>query len=144
MTATSEYAHSGRNPATLVVLLAVWACLAGAVILLDAAWWLMALLGLFTLPALWDLLSARQAGMRLDDEGLHWHAGRRTGTVAWNRIDRVRLDTRLDLSTRAALVLDTGRKIRLPQEATPPDAELEAELDARGVKVERHHFSLLG
>ncbi len=57
----------------------------------------------------------------------------------------VLLDTRLDFSVRASVVLaDGGRKIRLPYESTPPHKALEAALLARGIAVQRHHFSLIG
>lgn len=135
---------TGRNRKTFVVLICVWGALLGAVLLLEAAFWVVAILGLFTLPALYDLISGRRAGLSLDDAGLSWHAGRRTGDIAWPRISHLRLDTRLDLSVRASAVLVSGRKVALPLEATPPADHFEQVLNDRGIKVERHHFSLLG
>lgn len=144
MTATYEYAHTGRNRATLITVACIWAFLLLAVLYLEAAPWLMGLIALATLPALYDLAIARQSGVRLDDDGIHWFAGRREADVRWEAIDHFRLDTRLDFSVRASVVLHNGRKLRLPLEATPPHEEFEAALQARGLTVRRHHFSLMG
>jgi hypothetical protein len=138
------YETTGRNRATLITLLAVWAALALAVIFLDAALWLMVVLGLFTLPALYDLITARTSGLRLGSEGLSWYSGQREGTITWDKISHIRLDTRLDMSVRTSAVLVTGRKVRLPLETTPPADAFEKTLQERGIKVERHHFSLVG
>ena len=135
---------TGRNRATLITVLVVWGVLALAVLWLDAAPWLMAVFALATVPALIDLVTGRRSGVRLDPAGLHWFSGRRTGDIAWPRIAHSRLDTRLDFSIRASAVLTTGRKVRLPLEATPPSEDFEEALTSRGIKVERHHFSLLG
>lgn len=138
------YETTGRNRATLITVSMVWVAVLVAIAVFDAALWLMALIVLFTAPALYDLISGRAAGVRVDGDGLHWFAGRRTGEIAWQRISHMRLDTRLDFSVRASAVLTSGRKVRLPLEATPPADVFEAELKDRGIKVERHHFSLLG
>ena len=139
-----SFETTGRNRKTLVALLAVWAALIAATVLLEASLWLMGLIALCTAPALYDLIAGRRSGVALGTEGLSWFAGRRTGDIAWNRISHLRLDTRLDFSVRASAVLTSGRKVRLPLESTPDADTFEAELSARGVKVERHHFSLLG
>lgn len=135
---------TGRNRATLITLVVVWTALVVATLLLDAAPWLMGIFGLFTLPALYDLISARRSGLTLGSEGLSWFSGKREGTITWDQISHIRLDTRLDLSVRTTAMLITGRKIRLPLEATPPPDAFEKTLTDRGVKVERHHFSLMG
>lgn len=139
-----EYQTTGRNRATLITVVAVWAAIAAAILWLEAAPWLMGLAALATVPALIDLVSGRASGVRVNADGLHWFSGRRTGEIAWPRISHIRLDTRLDFSVRASAVLTSGRKVRLPLEATPPADLFEQELASRGVKVERHHFSLLG
>lgn len=139
-----RYETTGRNHKTLLALLGVWVAILLAVLLIDASLWLALLIWLCTLPALYDLVAARRSGVQVDAGGLSWFAGKRTGQITWDRISHLRLDTRLDFSVRASAVLVTGRKVRLPLESTP-DADLfEAELSARGIKVERHHFSLLG
>ena len=102
----------------------------------------MALLALTTLPALYDLVTNRQSGLTLTDHAITWHSGPREGHTDLTEIDRLRLDTRWDLSIRATILLKTGKKIRLPYESLPPHRTLEAEAKTRGLTVERHHFSV--
>ncbi len=139
-----SYRRAGRNRATLLAVAAVWAGLIAAIALVDAAPWLMGIIGLFTLPALWDLWRNPASGLEFTPRALTWFTGRRAGEIAWAEIDRFRLDTRLDFSVRASAVLRSGRKIRLPYECTPPDKLFEAALNARGIRTERHNFSLIG
>lgn len=129
---------------TLFVVLGVWVALGAAILLIDASPWLMGALALFTLPAVWDLLKNPASGLRFTPRALIWFTGNRDAEVGWHEIEKVRLDTRLDFSVRASVVLHSGRKIRLPYESTPPHQLLEAALNARGVRTERHHFSLIG
>jgi len=138
------FERSGRNRATLLAVIVVWVAIGIGIMVFDAALWLMGLLALTTAPALFDLGSGRRSGVRLDDDGLKWFAGRRTGEIAWARLSHVRLDTRLDFSVRASAVLTSGRRVRLPLESAPPADAFEAALTERGIKVERHHFSLVG
>ncbi|MCV3273921.1 hypothetical protein [Roseobacter sinensis] len=138
------YHRQGRSRITLCSLLAVWAALLLAIIAVDAAPWLMAIIALFTLPAVWELLTNPAAGLRMDARGITWFSGKREVDVSWNEVDHIRLDTRLDFSVRATAVLRGGRKLRLPYEATPPHQAFEAALQDLGVRTERHHFSLVG
>ncbi|MEP3637918.1 MAG: hypothetical protein ABJN14_11725 [Paracoccaceae bacterium] len=139
-----EFDVSGRRPATGLVVAGVWGVLILAVVVFGAAMWLVAVFALFTLPALYDLLANPKAGMRFGRDTVRWFSGSRDAELPWDQVDRVRLDTRLDLSVRACFILITGRKVRVPFEATPPHEQFESALVARGVKVERHHFSLVG
>ena len=139
-----QYRREGRNKATLYALVFVWAAMFAAYVLVDAAPWILAAVGVFTLPALWDLYKNPASGLRFTPDALTWYTGRRDASVEWRELDRVRLDTRLDFSVRASAVLHSGRKIRLPYECTPPHEILEAALNARGIRTERHHFSLIG
>ena len=138
------YRRRGRSRAALVTVAAIWLALIMAIVLVDAAPWLMACLGAFTLPALWELIVNPAAGMTLDQQGISWFSGKREASATWNEIEKVRLDTRLDFSVRATLMLTTGQKIRLPYECTPDHNLLEAALNAQGIRTERHHFSLIG
>ena len=131
-----------RRARTVAVLLAVWAGLAALWWWLNAAWWIVAALALVTLPALWEVLTDRRAGLHLDGERLRWHSGPRGDEVALAALDHVRLDTRLDLSVRVTLVLRDGRRIRLPHACVPPHRALEAALADAGVETRRHHFGL--
>ena len=135
---------SGRNRKTLVAVIGVWLAIIAAVVLIDASLWLAGLIGLCTAPALYDLIAGRRSGVRLGPDGLDWFAGTRSGEIAWDKISHMRLDTRLDFSVRTSAVLVSGRKVRLPLESTPDPDTFEQVLTARGSKVERHHFSLLG
>ena len=114
----------------------------GALVFFDAAWWLMALLGLCTLPALWEFWQNPGAGLTLCDRQLFWHTGRRSATLALTEIDHMRLDTRWDFSVRATAVLRNGKRVRLPCESLPPHRLLEQACAARGIRVERHHFTV--
>lgn len=138
------YHAQGRQPRTALTVGLVWLGLMAVYVGLEASPVVIGIILLFTLPALWDLIANPAAGMRFDETGLTWHSGARTGDIPWDQIDHVRLDTRLDFSVRASIALTSGRRLRVPFEATPPHQRLEDALTARGVKVVRHHFSLLG
>ena len=141
---TFRFRKEGRSPSALYTVVGIWFILIALVILVEAAPWLMIAIGLFTLPAIWDLYKNPQSGLDFTHDDLRWFTGRREGSVPWEEIDRFRLDTRLDFSVRASAVLQSGKKIRLPYECTPPHRLLEAVLNARGIRTERHHFSLIG
>ncbi|MEM6303516.1 MAG: hypothetical protein AAF744_02290 [Pseudomonadota bacterium] len=136
------YRTAARSPATFLAFAAVWAALIAAWVWLDAAIWILAVIAAFTLPALYDLVMGPEAGLTLEADEMTWFSGRRTATLPYSEMAHMRLDTRLDFSVRATAVLQTGRKIRLPFEATPPHRAFEEALQARGLKVERHHFQL--
>lgn len=142
MGAAFVHARRQRRWLTAAVLIAVYAALAGAVIVIDAAWWLMAALALPSLPALWELFADPAAGLRLDARALSWHSGRRRAEIALSEIDHMRFDTRWDLSVRVSAVLKTGKRLRLPHESLPPHRVLAAECAARGLRIERHHFTV--
>ena len=137
------FSRRGRSWPTLLTLLGTWALLLVLLLRFEAALWLVALFFLFSLPAAWDLWSDRRAGLALGDRRIRWFSGNREADVRFDEVDHVRLVTRLDMSVRAALVLHTGRKVRLPAEATPPAAEFEAALAAHDLRAERHHFTFL-
>jgi hypothetical protein len=143
MQALLDHRNTGRTPRTALVLAGVWAVFVLLVLVLDAALWIVAGLALFTLPALWDLVTDRAAGLVLTGDSLHWFSGRRSDTIPLARVKAVRLDRRLDLSYRTSIVLSDDRRIRFPQECLPDIPVLEAALVKAGVRVERHPFSLL-
>ena len=139
-----SFRRKGRNWAALLSVLGIWAVLLIAIVAIDAALWLMGVVALFTLPAAWEVCNNPKAGFDMNDAGVLWFTGKRRASLNWLEIDRFRLDTRLDFSVRATAVLTSGKKIRLPYECTPPHKALEAALNARGIRTERHHFSLIG
>ena len=137
-----EFARQGRSPGTLAILIVIYAVLLAAIILVDAAWWLMSALALLTLPAVWDLWRDPGAGLRLGENRLDWHSGQRSAILELNEIDHMRFDTRWDFSVRVTAELKNGKRIRLPYEALPPHLALEAGFKARGIAVVRHHFTV--
>lgn len=138
-----EFAREGRSWATLGAVVLTWSLCLFAFVILDAAGWIVALALIFTLPGIWDLYHATRAGTRLDDQALSWFSGAQEVRVPLQDIDHIRLVTRIDFSVRAAVVLRSGRKLRLPPEATAPAEAFEAALKERAVKTQRHHFSPL-
>lgn len=145
MNEQDTYAHInyGRNRRTLITVALIYLALIAAIVLIDAALWLMAGVALFTLPALWDLYANPSAGVTLTDKDLHWFSGRRQADIKLSEIDHMRFDTRLDFSIRVSAVLAGKQRIRLPYDALPPHLEFEDAFKARCVKTERHHFTLL-
>ena len=138
-----RFVRHGRSRATLIAVGLAWVLCLVAALVFAAALWIVGLVLLFTLPALWDIWSGRTAGAEITARGLRWFSGRRSVDVARSEIDHVRLVTRPDLSVRAAVVLASGRKLRLPAEATPPHRAFVAALVAHGIRTERHHFTVL-
>ncbi|MEM5542102.1 hypothetical protein WNY61_05070 [Sulfitobacter sp. AS92] len=141
--ATYDYRRHGRSRPAVLVLPTIWAGLTAAWVWLDASGWIMGLLGLFTLPALWEVFTDPPSGLTLTSSDLSWFTGKRDAKIALSQIDHIRLDTRLDMSVRATVVLRSGRKIKLPFEATPPHRAFETALQARSVATQRHHFTLI-
>lgn len=136
-----SFSRRGRSP---VAMLAAGGWLAALLVLwlvLDAALWLVALLALPVLPALWDLIRNPLAGINISQNRIEWFSGGLSGEAELSEIERVRFDTRWDFSVRATLILRSGKRIRLPQEATPPHTEADAEFQKRGLPTERHHFT---
>lgn len=143
MSTDFTYARTGRSRRTAVIVATIWVAVIGAGVFWEMSAWIMTIVLTFTLPALWDLITDPPSGLTLTDTALHWHSGKRKAEVALEEIDKIRLDTRLDLSVKVTLILKTGAKVRLPFESTPPDQPLEDALTQRGLKTERHHFQLM-
>jgi hypothetical protein len=137
-----EFSRSGRTSRTLAILIAIYAVLIGAIILIDAAWWLMAGLALLTLPAVWDLWRNPSAGLRLGKDRLDWRSGRRSGSLGLHEIDHIRFDTRWDFSVRVTAMLKNDSRVRLPYETLPPHKTFEKVLSSHGITIERHHFTI--
>ncbi|MFZ5964611.1 hypothetical protein ACOXXX_16820 [Thalassococcus sp. BH17M4-6] len=137
------YGAPARTPRSVGLLLGLWALLAVGWIWLQVESWIVLGILLFTLPLLWEVATGKTARLTLDDTTLDWQSGRVQDHVALRDLDHVRLDRRFDGSMRATLVLQDGRKTRLPHDCVPPHRAFEATLKARGVKVDRHPFSIL-
>jgi hypothetical protein len=132
---------TGRTLRAGLILLATWGALLCLWLWIALAPWIAGLMLATTLPAAWDFATARRAWLRLDDATLDWGSGRARGTIALDRIETVRFETRLDLSPRVRLVLRDGRRLTLPQDSLPPGDTLQTALEARGVRTERHPFA---
>lgn len=135
-----SFARNSRTPRAMFGVAAYLAIVVTLWQAVDVAGWIVALLLLPALPALFDLGRNSRAGLTLNDAALGWFSGRRSGQIALAEIDKIRFDTRWDFSVRVTLLPHQGRKLRLPQESLPPHRELEALFQERGLTVERHHF----
>lgn len=138
------YHGSGRNRATFVALGIAWGLIALAWLVFGAAPIVVALATLATLPALWDLITARRSGVTVTERQITWFAGPHEDALDLTQIDFAQFHTRLDFSVRVKLLTVAGPILRLPSEATGPAKPLAAALQARGVTVEHRHFALLG
>ena len=139
-----RFQRNGRSLNALSILAAIWVTLLAAWWKLDVVGWILGLGVLVTVPAAWDFVTARPAGLELDDTRLTWWSGRHRGDVRLDTIDHVRFETRLDLSVRVRLVLANaaGTRVPIPQDAVPRWQELQDALSARGIDCRRHHFGL--
>lgn len=136
-----SFSRRGRSPATM---LAAGGWLAGLLVLwlgLGTMLWIVILLALPVLPALFDLIRNPLSGLKISGGRIEWFSGGLAASAELSEIERVRFDTRWDFSVRATLILHSGKRIRLPQEATPPYAEADAAFQARAIRTERHHFT---
>jgi hypothetical protein len=138
-----SFSRQGRSRRTFVIVIAIYAICIAAIVVLDAAWWLMSLISLLTIPALMDLWFDTKSGLELTQTELKWFSGRRQGSLKLSEIDTMRFDTRWDLSVRVTALLAGKSKVRLPYETLPPHRQLETEFQARNVKVTRHHFVVI-
>ena len=83
---------------------------------------ILAIVALFTLPALWDLTTNPIASLSLSPQALVWQRGKDKVTIPLDTIDHIRLDTRLDLSVRATVKLRSGQRLRIPPIPCPRTA----------------------
>ncbi|KIC47041.1 hypothetical protein RA28_04855 [Ruegeria sp. ANG-S4] len=137
---TFVFKRHNRSQRAVIVLICVYAALGGLLVIFDAVWWLVALLALTTLPALWDVVQNTNAGVQLDDQEISWHTGQRKGDIPLVQIEKFRFDTRWDFSVRVSAILKSGKRVRLPDESLPPHQQFEGVLKDAGFAVERHHF----
>ena len=142
MTAPFEHIVHGRNRRTVAAVAVTVAMLVWLRLAFGASMWLLGPFALVTLPASWDLWSNRSSGVFLDDDALSWHSGRRKGRIGLHEIAHLRFDRRFDFSMRVTVVLRSGQKIRLPQEALPPHPAFTTALQARGIEIQQHPFSI--
>lgn len=142
MAAPYSFARKSRSPMLIAVLVAIYAALLTSYHIIQANIWLLMALSLPTLPAIWDLWRDTRSGLCIDENQIKWHSGGDQNDLPLDQISSVRFDTRWDLSVRVTLLHTNGTKLRLPPQVLPPHRPFEAELQARGLHTERHHFRL--
>ena len=136
-----RFERSAREPRAIALLAAAGSALAFLALVVEAAWWITAILALLALPAAIEAIGDARATLSIDEGRLAWSSGRRGQTVPLDRLAEVRLATTLDFSQRATLYLDTGEQLRVPPECLPPGRTLDAALAARNIP---HRRSLFG
>jgi len=143
--APAPFLHTtqGRSRRTVGVMILAWFVLGSLVIVFRAAWWIVGVLAVFTLPLLVDIATNRTSGLRIADGRVSWFTGRHEAAMAIADIARMRIDIRLDQSARVTLIDAAGRKTRLPYECVPPARRLEEAAHAHGIAVDRRPFALL-
>jgi len=134
--------HQGRNRRSIIVLFGVWGLLAILILTIDFSPRIAGFMALFTLPILWEIIANPATSLTLDQSSLSWGGARAPESLRLDQIDRVRFDSRLDMSVRATIFTTAGRKVRLPPQVVPPHRAFEQALIDRGVKTERRHFAL--
>ncbi|SFL93848.1 hypothetical protein [Shimia aestuarii] len=136
------YTNHGRNPRTFGAL-AVALLLLSGLYAIGTMTWILVLLFIFAVPALFDVLLNPVSTFEMTDDILRWKSPTQTAELGIDKILQARFDTRLDVSVRVSLTLVDGSKLRIPQDVLPPHNRLEAAFKARGIKVERHHFRVI-
>lgn len=144
MTEVYHFTRKSRSGQAVAILLTIYGALLAAYLLIAAHPALLAIVVLLTLPAVLDIARNRQSSLAITGSDIHWASGSRIGSMPLREIEKVRMDTRLDLSRRMTLKLRYNRSLRLPLDVVPPRAELAEALASRGIPLEQHHFYLTG
>lgn len=138
-----QFARPARNRAsvaTLVGAIGLWFALG----MIQAHWIVLALFAVPPVLLAWDVLKNDTAWFDLTDTTLSFSTGHDTIRVPLEKIEKVRLNRRLDFSWRVTVFLVDGRKLRLPPPCQPPIPALEAALRARDIKIDHILFSFAG
>ena len=136
-----SYESQGRTPKSIAALVAMVFILIG-LDYIGTVWWIIVLVAMITLPAAIDVFVNATARLDLNDSQLFWKNRSQEVTIPLHEIEKIRFDGRMDMSVRVSVVLNDGRKLRMPYDAMPPHKELEAALQARDVRTERHAFTV--
>ena len=120
--------------AWLLLLAVLW-------LVVGATWWVLGILALPALPALWEIVQNPKSELVLDREHLAWSCPRSEGEIQLAEIERVALTTRWDFSTRTTIHTKPGTRHNLPPAVQPPGRTWEEVLKARGIAVTRQHFT---
>lgn len=136
-----SYESQGRTPKSIAALVAMVFILIG-LDYIGTVWWIIVIVAMITLPAAIDVFVNATARLDLNDTQLFWKNRSQEVTIPLHEIEKIRFDGRMDMSVRVSVVLKDGRKLRMPYDAMPPHKELEAALQARDVRTERHAFTV--
>lgn len=136
------YESSARSRTYAAVLISIHLGLVLVWLMWQVHWGILLGLWVCSIPALWEYVTAKRAGLTLTAKSLSWHSGRQTGDVALSRITQVDFDTRLDLSIKVTLRIEGGRKIRLPHDCLPKHPALQVALEGLDIKTTRNHFKM--
>ncbi|WP_296417172.1 hypothetical protein [Pseudooctadecabacter sp.] len=133
------WTRQGRRPATLFVLAITWIGAAAVWAVFDAAWFVLAVPLLASVPVLWDVIRNPELRLEVWEGRILWVSGLQSGDSA--SIEKVRLDRRFDGGLRITLIHSDTAHTRLPPDITPPADAFETALTAAGISAERHPFS---
>ena len=136
-----SYESQGRTPKSIAALVAMVIILIG-LDYIGTVWWIIVIVAMITLPAAIDVFVNATARLDLNAQHLFWKNRSQEVTIPLHEIEKIRFDGRMDMSVRVSVVLVDGRKLRMPYDAKPPHKELEAALQARDVRTERHAFTV--
>ena len=138
-----SYSRSARTRVayiSLIVSILLWFAL-GAV---QTHWIILAL---FIIPpslVAWDLMKNDIAHFHMDDTHMTYGIGREEDRVAFDQIEILRLNRRLDFSWRVTMRLKDGTRLRLPPPCVPPMDDFERALQERQINVDRILFAFAG
>ncbi|MGV6850173.1 MAG: hypothetical protein ACWA5A_17505, partial [Marinibacterium sp.] len=115
-----RFVRRGRSRRNIAALALAWAGLAGLALAFDAAPWLVGLIGLATLPLIWEIAADPVSFLEMTETGLTWQSGAARGKAVWPDIARADFHTRWDFSVMVTLIGKDGSRIRLPPGCLPP------------------------
>ncbi len=136
------FTHHGRNRRTFFALTIAAVVLIG-LNAIGTKFWILAILSIFAVPALVDVLFNPVSTFSLAEGVLHWKSATQEAEMRTDQIRSARFDTRLDISVRATLNMVDGSKVRIPNDVLPSPDRLQAALEAYEIPVERHHFRVI-
>lgn len=136
------FTHHGRNRRTFVAL-TIAVVILGGLKAIGTTTWILAILGVFAVPALIDILFNPVSTFALKDGVLRWKSATQEAEMRTDQIRSARFDTRLDISVRATLNMVDGSKVRIPNDVLPSPDRLQTTLEEYDIPVERHHFRVM-
>ncbi len=138
-----RFRRDARSTGTILVI-GAWALAVGMIaFMFGARGWIVVLLTLPLLPALWELWRNPVAWLELSEDRLRWQSVRSSADIALGEIDHILLVTRWDFSIRATVHTRIGTHHRIPAEVTPKLSAFEEALAARQIAMKRQHFTVL-